>query len=113
MKTFPILCAALASAAVAGSALAAPDAQPPMNQFSQAFYRCDNGGAFMMSYGSNAPQQAQMTTSNDNKTYELKRTPAATGVEFSGGKIVFWTDGKAVRVQGTQLTFRNCKTKVS
>jgi membrane-bound inhibitor of C-type lysozyme len=85
-----------------------------MNQFSQAFYRCDNGGAFMMSYdGSEEPQDAKMTTSNDNKSYQLKRAPAASGVQFSGGKVTFWTDGKAVRVEGTQTAFHNCKTKVS
>jgi membrane-bound inhibitor of C-type lysozyme len=106
------MAASALAVATATPALAA-DVQPPMNQFSQAFYRCDSGEAFMMTYGSDAPQQAQMTTSNDNKTYRLKRTPVGAGVEFSGGPVRFWTDGSDVRVEGTQLPFRNCKTDVS
>ena len=113
MKTFTILCAALGAAMIATPVLAASPAQPPMNDFSQAFYKCDAGGAFMMSYDSDNPQSAKMRTNNDNKLHELKRTPTASGVQFSGDNVSFWTDGKTVVVKGTAETLRNCKTKVS
>jgi membrane-bound inhibitor of C-type lysozyme len=113
MKTVEILCAALGAAAVATPVLAASPAEPPMNDFSQAFYKCDGGGAFMMSYDSDKPQSAKMRTNNGNKLYVLKRTPSAGGVQFSGDHASFWTDGKTVVVTGTAEAFRNCKTKVS
>jgi len=84
-----------------------------MNDFSQAFYKCDAGGAFMMSYDSDKPQSAKMRTSDDNKLHVLKRTPSASGVQFAGDSVSFWTDGKTVVVKGTSAPYRNCKTKVS
>ena len=113
MKTVRILCAAFGAAVIATPVLAASPVQPPMNDFSQAFYKCDAGGAFMMSYDSEKPQNAKMRTSNDNALHVLKRTPSASGVQFAGDNVSFWTDGKSVVVKGTSETFHNCKTKVS
>jgi len=113
MKTFAILCATLGAATVATPALAATPTQPPMNDFSQAFYTCDAGGAFMMSYDSDKPEGAKMRTNNDNKLHVLKRTPTSSGVQFSGDNVSFWTDGKTVVVKGTSEPLRNCKTNVS
>jgi membrane-bound inhibitor of C-type lysozyme len=113
MKTVPILCGVVTLAAIAAPTLAAPPTIPPMNDFSQAFYKCDDGNAFMMSYDSDDAKSAQMTTSNGNKRYDLKRTPSPNGAEFDGAKVSFWTDGKSVVVKGTQVPFKNCKTKIS
>jgi membrane-bound inhibitor of C-type lysozyme len=113
MKTVTILCAALGAASIATPVLAAPPVQPPMNDFSQAFYKCDGGDAFMMSYDSDKPESAKMRTNDDNKLHVLKRTPSASGVQFAGDNISFWTDGKTVVVKGAAEAFRNCKTKVS
>jgi membrane-bound inhibitor of C-type lysozyme len=104
--------AAVALALVAWPALAqAPEAQPPMNDFNQAFYRCEGGGAFMMSYDSDQPTTAEMAANDDNKHHALKRTPSPSGVQFTGGGVKFWTDHKTVIVEGTKTAFKNCKTK--
>jgi membrane-bound inhibitor of C-type lysozyme len=93
-------------------ALAQPaTGQPPMNDFSQAFYRCDGGLAFMMSYDSDQPKTADMTTNDDGRHYALKRSTAQNGVEFSGSGAKFWTDGKTVVVAGTKSAFKNCRIK--
>jgi membrane-bound inhibitor of C-type lysozyme len=86
--------------------------QPPMNNFNEAYYTCDAGGAFLISYDSNKPKAATMTTSNNSKHYKLKRTSVADGVQFSNEKVKFWTDGKAVTVEGTEIPLQNCTTKV-
>jgi membrane-bound inhibitor of C-type lysozyme len=105
--------AAVALALVAWPALAqAPEAQPPMNDFNQAFYRCEGGGAFMMSYDSDQPTSAEMATNGEVQHHKLKRAPSASGVQFSGGGVKFWTDGKSTIVEGTKSPFKNCKTKV-
>jgi membrane-bound inhibitor of C-type lysozyme len=111
MKTLLIIGAALAAAAGTGLATAGPLVQPPMNNFQGAFYNCDNGAAFQMSYDSNQPTKATMTTSDDNRQHLLNRTPVSTGVEFSGRRVKFWTDGQTVVVDGTTITFQNCKLK--
>jgi membrane-bound inhibitor of C-type lysozyme len=106
------LMSVLIAVALGSPAFADPPMQPPMNNFDQAFYTCDNGGAFIVSYEGNPPTSATMTTSNDNKSYALKRTPAATGAQFAGAAgAKFWTDGKTVTVAGTQKAFINCKIK--
>jgi membrane-bound inhibitor of C-type lysozyme len=102
----------LASALAASCAVAQPaPMQPPMNDFNQAFYKCDGGGAFMMSYDSDQPTTAEMAANDDNKHHALKRTPSPSGVQFTGGGVKFWTDHKTVIVEGTKTAFKNCKTK--
>jgi membrane-bound inhibitor of C-type lysozyme len=105
---------AVGAAALAGSFAAAESSmQPPMNSFNYAYYNCDNGGAFLISYNGPAPTKATMTTSNDNKSYVLKRTPVDKGVKFSGAVASFWTDDMTVVVNGTQKPILNCKIKPS
>jgi membrane-bound inhibitor of C-type lysozyme len=113
MNALPMVCAALSLGLVAAPARAQPAAtsQPPMNDFTQAFYRCDGGLSFMMSYDSEKPTTADMATNDDGRRYVLKRTTAASGVQFSGGGARFWTDGKTVVVEGTKASFKNCKVK--
>ncbi|WP_293371882.1 MliC family protein [Phenylobacterium sp.] len=82
-----------------------------MNSFNEAYYTCDNGAAFAVSYDSSQPTNVTMTTSNDNNRHLLKRTPVTTGAEFASGGIKFWTDGQTVVVDGTQTPFRDCKLK--
>jgi len=112
MKVLLTLATALAAGSVGSLAAAAP-MQPPMNNFNYAFYTCDDGGSFLMTYDDNPPKSATMTTNNDNKNYALKRQPVASGVQFSGDGAKFWTDGKSVTVDGTVKPFRNCKLKPS
>ncbi|HEX2816736.1 MAG TPA: MliC family protein [Phenylobacterium sp.] len=84
--------------------------QPPMNDFYEAFYNCE-GGAFLVSYDSDMPERATVTTNLRAKKYELKRAPTATGVKFSGEAARFWTDGKTVTLEGTETPLKNCKIK--
>ena len=100
--------AALAACA-AGPATAASPVQPPMNSFNSAFYTCDDNGAFMVSYDSEKPEHAAVTTNQTR--YKLKRDTVTEGVQFSDGAVKFWTDGKTVVMDGTQVPFRNCKMK--
>lgn len=93
-------------------AVAAPGQQPPMNSFNSAFYTCSEGGAFSVSYNSERPTEATITTSNNNHKYDLKRTQVAGGVQFSNDTVKFWTDGKAVVLEGTAMPYRECKIKV-
>lgn len=117
MNALPIVCAVLALSLAAPPTLAQPaaahpaGAQPPMNDFTQAFYRCDGGLAFMMSYDSDQPMTADMMTNDDGRHYALKRTSSPSGVQFAGGGARFWTDGKSVVVEGTKSAFKNCKIK--
>ena len=103
---------ALAAGLAAGSATAAGEAQPPMDSFNGAFYTCEDGGAFMVSYDSETPETATVTTNSDNKRYQLKRTPSSGGVEFTDGRVKFSTVGKTGLLQGTSTHFQNCRTKV-
>lgn len=106
------VCAALV--VVAGPALGQPaPVKPPMNDFNQAFYRCDGGEAFMMTYDADEPKSAEMVTNSDQRHYQLKRSDAKGGVEFSGGGAKFWTDGKSVEGGTPKGAFKNCKTKAS
>jgi hypothetical protein len=82
-----------------------------MNDFYQAFYTCEGGATFMMTYDSDEPQQAKLITNGDRKAYELKRSAAPAGVGFNGGVAKFWTDGKAVKLEGTPGQYKSCKVK--
>jgi membrane-bound inhibitor of C-type lysozyme len=107
------LCGALALSTIAPSVAAAATAALPMDGFNDAFYTCDNGAAFAMSYDSSQPSTATMTTSNDNARHTLKKTKVARGEEFAGGPVTFWTDGQSVVVTGASTPFRDCKVKPS
>src|SRR5258708_3171894 len=99
---------------LAGPAMAQPaPMQPPMNDFDQAFYRCDGGEAFMMTYDSEQPQKAELISNSDNRHYELKRTQPANGVGFAAGPAKFWTDGKTATVETPKGAYKNCKTKTN
>lgn len=116
MNAVPIACVVLSLGLAAGAAFAQPapapaGPEPPMNDFTEAFYKCDGGLAFMMSYDSDKPTSAKMATNDDGRNYALKRTTAPNGVEFAGGGAKFWTDGKSVVVEGTKAAFKNCKMK--
>lgn len=110
MKALPRVAALLAAGAMATPATAGPAVQPPMNQFNDAYYTCDDA-AFLVSYDSTTPQSATLTTSNNNRTFVLKRTQVSPGVEFSDGRSKFWTDGANVTLVGTVTTYRDCKLK--
>lgn len=111
MKSFALLYLGLALGLTASAALAAPPKQPPMNDFNQAFYKCEGADAFMMSYDSEDPQSATLAGNHDGKRHQLKRAPSETGVQFSGDHVTFWTDGKTVRVDGATAPFKNCRMK--
>ena len=98
---------------IAATALAATPMQPPMNNFNFAFYTCGDRGAFQISYDSDTPKVATMTTNDNNKQYVLTRKPVADGVQFSNGAARFWTDGKKVVVEGTATRLENCKRKAN
>ena len=89
MKTLVRVGVALGACLAAAPALAASSGQPPMDNFNNAFYTCDNNGAFLISYDSNKPQTATMTTSDNQTRYMLKRVPVAMGVQFSAGAVTF------------------------
>jgi hypothetical protein len=93
--------------------MAADRVDLPMDDFNNAFYTCDAGGAFLMSYDSDRPSEATMTTSNNSKRYDLKKAKVAEGVEFTDDHVSFWTDGKTVVVKGTEVPLNNCKAKAS
>jgi len=111
MKLRPMFGAALSMSVFAAPSMAALSAQPPMNDFNQAFYICQNNTAFMVTYDSDTPQTATLTISANNKTYTLTRLPAATGAQFSVGAIKLSTDGKAAQLEGTAAHFQNCRIK--
>ena len=110
MNAWSMVAAALVAGMVATSAVAEEPTQPPMNDFYQAFYICE-GAAFLIEYDSDKPSTATMVTSNNNRRVEMKRIPAAAGVRFSSAAAKFWTDGKAVTVEGSAAPFKNCRMK--
>jgi hypothetical protein len=87
--------------------------QPPMNQFDFAFYTCDNQGSFQISYDSETPKTATLTSNQHNKQYALVRKPGADGIQFAGDGAKFWTDGKKVVVEGTAARLENCKRQAN
>jgi membrane-bound inhibitor of C-type lysozyme len=103
--------AALALGMAVGPAPAGPSAQPPMNDFYQAFYRCEGGGAFSITYDSDQPTTADMAANDGSKPATLKRTPSAAGFTFAAGAAKFWTDGKTVVAEDAKGAFKNCKIK--
>ena len=111
MKTLALVSACLVAGLMAGPTLAAPDSQPPMNDFNFAFYICDGGASFMMTYDASPPTSARITTNDDNRTRQLKRASDDAGARFEGEGVTFWTNGKTVRVHGTQKPYPNCKLK--
>jgi membrane-bound inhibitor of C-type lysozyme len=120
VMTSPVLAALAAGSVVglaAGSALAQPPpapaagAQPPMNDFYQAFYRCDGGGAFSLTYDSDQPTKVELAANDGSKPVELKRATTASGFEFTAGGSKFWTDGKSVKVEDAKGALNNCKMK--
>ena len=110
MSAWSVSAAILAAGAIAAPAMADPAPQPPMNDFNEAFYNCE-GGAFLVSYDSETPENATLTTNLKNKKYQLKRAPAPSGFKFSSAAARFWTDGKTVTIEGTESPLRNCKMK--
>jgi membrane-bound inhibitor of C-type lysozyme len=106
--------ACLAAVCVAGPVAAAPPKlQPPMNAFDFAFYVCEGRGSFQITYDSEAPKTATMTTSDNNKAYVLTRKAVANGVEFADGAVRFWTDGRKVVVEGTATPMQDCKRQAN
>ena len=93
--------------------MAAAPMRPPMNDFNFAFYTCDGQGAFQITYDSDAPKVATMTTNDNNKQYVLTRRRVAEGAQFSDGAARFWTDGRKVVVEGTATRLENCKRKAN
>ena len=110
MQRLSVALAVLAVSAMAAPSIAQSPAQPPMNDFYQAFYTCD-GGAFMVAYDSDTPTSATVSANNTKKTYDLKRSTAPTGVLFAAGGAKFWTDGKTATFEGTPTPLKNCKKK--
>jgi membrane-bound inhibitor of C-type lysozyme len=110
MSALSVGAAVLAASLIAAPAMAQQTMQPPMNDFYEAFYNCE-GGAFLISYDSDMPQRATVTTNLKAKKYEMTRRPSATGVKFSNDAARFWTDGKTVTMEGTETPLKNCKMK--
>ncbi len=110
MKGSSLISIAAAVAAASGTALAA-SAEPPMGQFNGAFYACDQGQAFQLSYDAPAAKIATLTTSNNNHRYNLKRVSSSAGPQFSDGTVSVSISGEGATVQGTQLKLTGCKLK--
>jgi len=113
MTTLTVVPAGLAMGCIAAGAMAAAPMRPPMNDFNFAFYTCDGQGAFQITYDSDAPKVATMTTNDNNKQYVLTRRRVAEGAQFSDGAARFWTDGRKVVVEGTATRLENCKRKAN
>ena len=111
MSKSRIVVLVLAAGLIGSPSFAAQATQPPMDQFNNAFYNCDDNQAFLMSYDAKRPANVNMTTSPDSKKYMLKKAKSDTGVQFSDGTVTFWTDGATVTVEGTEVPLRNCKLK--
>lgn len=112
MRLSPVAGVALAWLLTTAADEAAKPMQPPMNDFGFAFYNCADGGAFQIIYDSpDAPSRATMITNDNNRKYELARTPDATGAAFAKGATKFWTNGKSVLVEGTSQPLKSCKLK--
>ena len=113
MKVFALVTGALFGCLSSLPAIAQAPAQPPMNAFDYAFYDCADGAAFQITYDSDTPKTATMTTNDAGKQYQLTRSDAPDGIVFANGDTRFWTNGKTVVVQGTSKPLKNCKLKPS
>ena len=102
--------AIIAATAMMTSPISVQAAEPPMNDFYQAFYTCD-GGSFMVAYDSDTPTTATVSANNAKKPYELKRSEAPSGILFAASGAKFWTDGKTATLEGTPTPLKNCKKK--
>ena len=98
------------------SSVAAPSAaatRPPMGNFLGAYYACDQGQGFAISYDSKDANTATVTTSNNNTRHQLKRVSSAQAPEFSGGGVTISLAGDAAQVQGTGVALNGCKLKTT
>jgi membrane-bound inhibitor of C-type lysozyme len=100
-----------ASVGLLTSGLATAAMQPPMGTFEGAFYTCDEGQAFQVSYDSKDPKSAKVTTSNQNKQYDLKRVAAPDSAKFSNGTVNVSVFGEGAKVEGTEIKLTGCKLK--
>jgi membrane-bound inhibitor of C-type lysozyme len=96
---------------LAAVAASADPAQPPMGQFDGAYYTCDQGQAFQISYDSRKAKKATLTTSNNNHRYKLDRVNGAAGPRFSNGSVNISVVGEGAQVQGTVIPLTGCKLK--
>jgi len=110
MRVPPLILVACAGLAASGAASGATT-QPPMGAFDGAYYTCDQGQAFQISYDSKKAEDAKVTTSADDATYQLKRVPDAAGADFSNGSVKVSVSGDAAQLQGTPSPFTDCKLK--
>ena len=109
-KTLAIGLFAMGAATLANAPLAMAE-EPPMNNFNSAYYSCDNDAAFQVNYDARRPKEAELTTSNNNKTYTLKRTPAKDAATFAADAVKFSVKADGVTVEGTEIALQNCKRK--
>src|SRR3569623_531581 len=100
----------MSAGVIVAPAIAAAADQPPMGQFNAAYYTCDEGQAFQISYDSKSPKKATITTSNNNARYKLKRQ-SGDAAAFSDGTGSVSLTGQAATVAGTQLKLTGCKLK--
>ena len=107
LKTPALAVMILAGLGAATSAAAATES--PMSDFNSAFYTCDEGAAFSVTYDGKRPKTAELTTSNNNKHYALKRTSAKDAPTFAGNGVTFTVRGDTAEVTGTDLSLQNCK----
>lgn len=113
MKAVSVVPVVFAVATIASAAFAASPPEPPMNNFESAYYTCDGGGSFQVEYDSGTPKSAKMTTSDQDKQYDLTRKTVSEGVKFSNSAVNFWTDGKKVLVGGTSIPLKDCTLKAN
>ena len=111
MRVLPVVLMAVAAGSAAAAPKAAATMQPPMNTFDFAFYTCDGNGAFQVTYDSDTPKTATLTTNENKRPYVLEREPVADGVQFASGKARFWTNGSKVVVEGTAKPLQACRIK--
>lgn len=105
------LALAVAAGGLSSAAALAASTQPPMGQFLGAYYTCDQGQAFEISYDSANPKGATVTTSNNDARYMLKRVAGAAGPQFSNGAVSISVTGDNAQVQGTAIKLTDCKLK--
>lgn len=97
--------------AFASTSAGAAEFTPPMDGINDAYYTCASGGAFLVAYDGPKPTAATITTNNNNRTYQLKRTSVSQGIEFKGAGATFWTDGARVSLSGTEAKLADCVRK--